>query len=393
MITNITQRLKKVRILPASANGHSDKSNGTPQGRLVSLDVMRGLIMIFLAGESCLVYVALRDLQPNQTVANVFDILFHHHPWNGLRLWDLIQPAFMLMAGSALYISYHNKQAKGVSWGENFKHVAVRCFKLFFLGVLIHCLEGQKLVWELWNVLTQLAVTTIIAYLIIRKSSAFQIAFSLGLLVLTEVLYRHTHIPGYDQPFVIGKNFGSYFDMLVMGKTNQWGWVAINVLPTAAHTIWGVVAGKLLVSQTSVSNKIKTLAVAGCCGLILGFGLDWTSITPIIKRISTTSFVLASGGWVLLFMAFLYWLVDVKKINRYAWLFVMVGMNSVFIYLFFETVGYHWFDGFVAIFVKGFTGMVGTPEKIQALLSALVTLAAEVYLCYWLYKKKIFFKL
>jgi len=349
--------------------------------------------MIFLAGESCLVYVALHDLFPNEPLASTLQFLFHHHPWNGLHLWDLIQPGFMLMAGSALYISYHNKLVKGVSWEKNFKHVAIRCFKLFFLGVLIHCVGAQKLVWELWNVLTQLAVTTIIAYLIIKKSTKFQLIFSFGLLLLTEVLYRYTHIPGYDQPFVIGKNFGSYFDMLVMGKINPSGWVAINILPTAAHTIWGAVAGKLLISDKSASYKIKALVIAGISGLVLGFGLDWASVTPIIKRIATSSFVLASGGWVILFLALLYWITDVKKINRFAKLFVMVGMNSIFIYMFFETVGYNWFNSFVAIFVKGFSGMVGTPSHFQALLSALVTLAAEIYLCVWLYRKKIFIKL
>jgi predicted acyltransferase len=392
MISNITQSIRKVKL--HAAKGLVNNLNSAPvQDRLLSLDVMRGIIMIFLAGESCLVYVALKDFQFGSSYTQVVNFLFQHHPWNGLRLWDLIQPAFMLMAGSALYISYYKKLEKGITWGENFRHVAIRCVKLFFLGVLIHCLEKKGLVWELWNVLTQLAVTTIIAYIIIRKSSTFQIAFSFGLLLLTEVLYRYTHIPGYDQPFVMGSNFGSYMDMLIMGKINPNGWVAINVLPTAAHTIWGVVAGKLLISKTFSADKIKKLLLAACCGLILGFALDWTSVTPIIKRIATTSFTLASGGWVLLFMAFLYWLIDVKKINRYTWLFVLVGMNSIFIYMFFETVGYHWFDSFVAIFVKGFTGLVGTPEKIQNLLSALVTLAAECYLCYWLYMKKIFFKL
>jgi predicted acyltransferase len=364
------------------------------KNRLLSLDVMRGIVMIFLAGESCLVYVALGDLFPNQPVAGVLKMLFHHHPWNGLHVWDLIQPGFMLMAGSALFISYHNKLAKGISWQKNFKHVAIRCAKLFLLGLVIQSVDKGKLAWELWNVLTQLAVTTIIAYLIIRKSSTFQMVFSLGLLILTEMLYRYTHIPGYDQPFVIGKNFGSYLDMLLMGKINPNGWVAINVIPTAAHTIWGVLAGKLLINETSGSSyKIKTLLLAGICGLIIGYGLDIASITPVIKRISTSSFVLASGGWVILFLALLYWITDVKKINRYAWLFTIVGMNSIFIYMFFETVGYNWFDSFVAIFVKGFTGFLGTPEKMQALLSALVTLFAECYLCYWLYKKKIFFKL
>jgi len=393
MITAIKKRITKARIRYAVANAQASKSNSGVGNRLLSLDVMRGMIMIFLAGESCLVYVALKDMSVDASYREVVDFLFQHHQWNGLHLWDLIQPAFMLMAGSALYISYHNKSQKGVSWEENFKHVAIRCLKLFILGTAIHCVDKGHLVWELWNVLTQLSFTTLIAYLIIRKSSSFQIAFSVGLLILTEVLYRFTNVPGYDQPFVIGHNFGSYVDMLVMGKINPNGWVFINILPTAAHTIWGVVAGRLLITQIPASEKIKKLLIAGVCALAMGFALDWAGITPIIKRIATSSFTLASGGWVLLFMAFLYLLIDVKKINRYAWLFTVVGMNSIFIYMFFETVGYHWFDGFVAIFVKGFTGLAGAPEKIQALLSALVTLFLECYLCYWFYKKKIFFKL
>ena len=393
MITAIKKRITKARIRYAVANAQASKSNSGVGNRLLSLDVMRGMIMIFLAGESCLVYVALKDMSVDASYREVVDFLFQHHQWNGLHLWDLIQPAFMLMAGSALYISYHNKSQKGVSWEENFKHVAIRCLKLFILGTAIHCVDKGHLVWELWNVLTQLSFTTLIAYLIIRKSSSFQIAFSVGLLILTEVLYRFTNVPGYDQPFVIGHNFGSYVDMFVMGKINPNGWVFINILPTAAHTIWGVVAGRLLITQIPASEKIKKLLIAGVCALAMGFALDWTGITPIIKRIATSSFTLASGGWVLLFMAFLYWFIDVKKINRYAWLFTVVGLNSIFIYMFFETVGYHWFDGFVAIFVKGFTGLAGAPEKIQALLSALVTLFLECYLCYWLYKKKIFFKL
>src|SRR5258705_7908240 len=290
MNMNITQRFKKTRMNTGNTGRHMNITQS--KNRLLSLDVMRGLVMVLLAGESCLLYLSLHDLQPNGTSAHLVDQLFHHHPWNGLHLWDLIQPGFILMSGSDMYISYHNKLAKGIIWGKNFKHVAIRCAKLFLLGVMIHCVDKGKLVWELWNVLTQLSVTTLIAYLIIRRSNTFQIIFSLVLLIITEVLYRYVWIQGYDQPFLIGKNFGSYVDMLLMGKTNPYGWVAINVIPTAAHTIWGVLTGKLLISQTSASHKIKVLLLAGICGLIIGYGLDIASITPIIKRISTSSFVL-----------------------------------------------------------------------------------------------------
>lgn len=362
-------------------------------GRLVSLDVLRGMIMILLCGESCMVYVALQNLNPAQPIGGLVNQFFHH-PWHGLRFWDLVQPAFMFMAGSALYISYSRKLAKGESWASNWGHILGRSLKLFICGVALHCVYAGKPVWELWNVLTQLAFTTVIAYLIIGKSYGFQIGFSVLLLLLTEVLYRFILMPGFDQPFVQFHNFGAYMDTILMGTINSDGWVAINIIPTAAHTIWGVLAGKLLVSDSTAANKIKTLVIAGVLALLIGFGLDGLSITPIIKRISTSSFVFASGGWVMLMLAVIYWLVDVKQNVKYAWIFTVMGMNAIFIYLFFETVGMQWLNGAVGIFTGSLLHLVlAIPPKIAELISALATWVAEWALCYWLYKQKIFFKL
>lgn len=360
--------------------------------RLVSLDVMRGIIMILLAAESTRLYDAAAEFKLGGIGGKLVEQFFHHE-WNGLRFWDLVQPAFMLMAGSAMFISYYYKTQRGKSWRQNLPHIAWRCFKLFLFGVGLHCVYNGELVWELWNVLTQLAFTTMIAYLIIRWSYTSQLIFSFGLLLLAEVLYRYTNIPGYDQPFTPDKNFGSYMDMLLMGKLSGGHWVTINIITTAAHTIWGVLAGKLLISKNTNSYKIKALTIAGVVGLVLGYGLDFAGVTPIVKRIATSSFTLASGGWVLLIMAFLYWFTDIKKQNKNAWLFTVVGMNPIFIYIFFETVGLQWLNKTVRIFVGGFSGMLGVGELWQSLLSSIVTLFILWYICYWLYRKKIFFKL
>lgn len=360
--------------------------------RLLSLDVMRGLIMILLAGESCALYESMEHLELPGTLSLLVQQFFHH-PWHGLRFWDLVQPAFMTMAGAALYIAFYYKTLKGISWQQNVKHIAIRCFKLFICGTALHCIYAGRLVWELWNVLTQLSVTTIIAYLVIRKPVVFQIVFAVALLILTEVLYRFVLMPGFDQPFVTGHNFGNWMDMVLMGKINSDGWVAINIIPTAVHTIAGVLAGKLLISKSSSAQKIKTLIIAAGICLLVGFGLDLMNITPIKKRISTSSFVLTSLGWVLLILALVYWMTDVRQWKKYAWVFVVVGMNSIFIYMFFETLGHQWLNGVVAIFVKGFIGFAGVSENILSVLAALTTLFLEWYLCYWLYKRKIFFKL
>lgn len=363
------------------------------KGRLVSLDVMRGMIMILLCAESCRVYEAIMHIDPAQPMGGLITQFFHH-PWHGLRFWDLVQPAFMFMAGAAMYISYSRKLEKGQSWGDNLPHILIRSLKLFICGVALHCIYADKPVWELWNVLTQLSFTMIIAYLIINRSYTWQLLFSICLLLLTEVLYRGVLMPGFDQPFGEGKNFGAYADTLLMGKINSDGWVAINCIPTAAHTIWGVLAGKLLISNNAVGYKIKTLVVMGIIALIFGFGLDLSGITPIIKRISTSSFVLVSGGWVLLILAAVYWLVDVRNNVKYAWIFTVVGMNAIFIYLFFETVGVQWLNGKVAIFSGDLLHLfLNVPLNIATVVSALAVLVVEWFLCYWLYQRNIFFKL
>ncbi|MBK0383653.1 DUF5009 domain-containing protein [Pedobacter sp. SD-b] len=361
-------------------------------GRLLSLDVMRGLIMILLAGESCLVYESLNHVAQN-TIFSYLTIQFFHHPWHGLHFWDLVQPAFMMMAGSAMYLSYHSKLKKGISWSENLKHILIRSLKLFLLGTGLHCVYADHLVFELWNVLTQLAFTTVIAYLIINKSFTFQIAFSIVLLLITEFLYRYIQVPDFSQPFTEFHNFGAYADTLLMGKINTDGWVAINIIPTAAHTIWGVLAAKVLMSKNASQKPISILLMAGVILLVLGFSLDISNITPIIKRISTSSFTLASGGWVILILAALYWFCDIKKYNRYAWVFVSIGMNAIFIYLFFETLGAQWFNDAVRIFTQGFLGFFNTPKSMMDIVNAFVVLFLEWYMCFWLYQRKAFIKI
>lgn len=361
--------------------------------RFISLDVMRGVIMILLCAESCRVYETFKHMELSRPLAGLIDQFFHH-PWHGLHFWDLVQPAFMFMAGAAMYISYSRKRQMGITWIANFKHILIRSLRLLAFGVGLHCIYAGKPVWELWNVLSQLAFTTLVAYLIINKSFTFQILFSIGLLILTEVLYRMVLMPGFSQPFVDGHNFGNYVDTLLMGKINSDGWVAINCIPTAAHTIWGVLAGKLLLSDNTTKYKLNALILACMVALILGHGLDWTNITPIIKRISTSSFALASGGWVLLILTAVYWFIDIKQNKRYAWIATVMGMNAIFIYVFFETVGMQWLNGVVDIFSGQMLQLLlGISAGGAAIISALATLFIEWSLCYWLYKRGVFFKL
>jgi predicted acyltransferase len=358
--------------------------------RLLSLDFMRGFIMVLLALESTGLYEHLFDATKG-TLLNNFFLQFFHHPWNGLRFWDLIQPGFMYMAGVAMAYSLMRQWNKGVSWNQSFKKILKRCFWLFFWGVLDYAVRGNHLSFELWDVLTQLSFTTLVAFLIFKWSTKAQIGVCIGLLLLTEILYRFTNVPGFDQPFTDQHNFGNYIDVILMNKINPGGWVAINCIPTAVHTIAGALTGKLLLSNTK--NKLRPMLIWAVVCLVVGFGSDYAHITPIIKRIATSSFTVASLGWCLLGLSFCYWWIDILNHKKNLKFWTIVGMNSLFIYLFFEIVGARWFNEYISTIATSLMGFIHTPEILSNLIASLCIFVLEWSLCYFLYKRKIFFKL
>ena len=94
---------------------------------------------------------------------------FHHHPWNGLRFWDLIQPYFMFIVGVAIPFSVANRKRRGQTQPQLIKHAVQRSFLLLFFGWALYCIGPGKIEWRFQNVLAQLAVTYIIAFLLMNK--------------------------------------------------------------------------------------------------------------------------------------------------------------------------------------------------------------------------------
>jgi predicted acyltransferase len=360
--------------------------------RLASLDFYRGLIMILLMLESSGLYEHLNEL----TMGSAFNPLvveFFHHPWHGLHFWDLIQPGFMFIAGVAMAFSLYKQNSHGVPWNKQASKAVKRSGWLFFWGVLDYAVRGDHLSFELWDVLTQMSFTLLLAFLIFRWKAGYQLLLSAGLLIITEIIYRYSNVPGFDQPFTDQHNFGNYVDLLLINKINDGGWVAINCIPTAAHTIWGAVAGKWLLTLPDNKSKLTKIFVLGIITLFLGYAMDLAGITPIIKRIATSSFTLASGGLCLLGLGFLYWWIDILRHKRYLNFFLIVGMNSIFIYVFFEIVVSRWLGEYLNVIVNGILSPIHFSKMSILIIASLVIFAVEWGLCYWLYKKKIFFKI
>ncbi len=357
--------------------------------RLLSLDFYRGLTMFLLIAEFSELFEHMVTPEYEGSIIYAVGQQFHHVEWIGLHFWDLIQPFFMFIVGVAMPLSFAKRMEKGDTQAQIRNHVFRRSLLLLVLGWGLYCIDPGKIVFRFQNVLAQLAVTYLLAYLVMNKSFKFQVGFSVVLLLVSELLYRFFTVDGFTEAFVAGKNFGAWFNILIAGSEDGGHWAMFNAIPTAAHTIWGVLAGQLLMSDKTAKKKIQLLVVAGVIGLVIGYGMS--PFTPIIKRIATSSFVFASGGWALLALALCYWLIDVKGYQRGVLFFAIVGMNPLFIYLFAHVGGAHLLSRIALPFSNAVFGWLG--ELAAAIMLSLVVLVMLWYLCYWLYKRKIFIRI
>ncbi len=364
-----------------------------PGPRLLSLDFLRGFIMVALAlGETG--FFAKLSRAFDHPALNLLATEFSHPKWEGSHFWDFLQPAFMFVAGVALALS-HDKQQRLLhySWLQSLFKTLRRSALLCFWGVMIYAVRGDRLNLQFSNVLVMLSFSTLLSFLVIAWSPRAQFSVSALCLLVPELLFRLTHFPGFDQPFVQHHNFSDYVDLLVLHKPVGNYSPITNCVPNAVHTLWGLMAGQLLLRDGDAKFKLRWLTGTGFAALALGVGLHLAGITPVLKWISTSSYVLVTGGTVLLALAGAYFWIDVRGHRQHLGFFTVVGMNSVFIYLFYNFVGSHWLYGYVTTLCGGLLQLAGVPLAIGAAASCLVVFGLEWLLCWFLHRHKIFFRL
>lgn len=92
-----------------------------------------------------------------------------------------------------------------------------------------------------------------------------------------------------------------------------------------------MLAGQLLRSGRGNAAKVLTLILLGVGCLAAGW--FWSYSFPIIKVRWTSTYVLWAGGWSFLLLALFYLMIDVWQIRRWAFPLVVIGANSIFVYL------------------------------------------------------------
>jgi heparan-alpha-glucosaminide N-acetyltransferase len=351
------------------------------QQRYLALDAYRGFIMLVLVSSG----FGLADLAKRRPAFTSLANQFDHMPWEWITFWDLIQPAFMFMVGVAMPFALAGRRAQGATERQLFWHVAARSFRLILMSQILMSISSSKMHFQLINVLAQVGITYFLCYLITQLSFRWQAL--IAVLILAGHWALFVAFSGTQDPFLSKTtNLGAVVDTFVFGHPNPDDWATINFITSTVTTLFGVWTGQLLLSKRSHGEKMRNIAIAAVACLSLGLIIHpWN---PIIKRICTTSFTLYSGGWVLLMLLAFYWAVEVKGYRDWTFPLVVIGANSIFIYSVHQVLQ-GWLDRAIGTFTLRFSWL----GDFAAVAQSCAVLVAMSYLCYWLYRRKIFFKL
>ncbi|MBI1358443.1 MAG: hypothetical protein GC160_29250 [Acidobacteria bacterium] len=363
-------KFRQVPVEPAAG----DRS--TQPERLVSLDAFRGFIMTALAAHG----FGLRTLADDPNLGWL-GRQFEHVPWEGMVFWDLIQPAFMFMVGLAMPYAFRARERR-YGPGAVLPHVAWRALMLILISQIIMSISGGELEFQLINVLAQIGFTYFLCYLILQLPFRGQVAAAALILAGHTALFHL--FPGSDGAWSQADNVGARIDRF-FGLQYSGYYVTINFISSTVTTLAGAWCGALMLEKASHARRMKTLAVAAAASSAGGYLLSL--LNPMVKRLWTASFTLASLGCVIFLLLGFYWLVEVRGMRKLTFPLVVVGMNSIFIYCL-NILLWGWFDRAVGVFTGGFEAFGAAAPILQAT----AVFAALWWVCYWLYQRKIFLK-
>ncbi len=315
---------------------------------------------------------------------------------------------------------------------RNFK-IAAALFVVGLLGIAGMNLAGYNVVpynsgtLRIFGVLQRISVCYLITAIIFLNTNwKQQVGISAVLLLGYWLIMTTIPVPGCEVTSLADKacNLAAWLDRTILTENQIWrgGKVydpegILSTIPAIVTTISGVLTGMWLTGTQAASlrvsgddaaaaDQLESRRLAACVPMfffgttLLALGLIWNSYFPMNKALWTSSYVLATTGLALLILACCYWLIDIKGYKRWAWPFVVFGVNAMPLFVF---SGF-WARMHAAYRVTGPEGTLISAQKwvmihifnpifnpIDASLAfAISFILLWLFLMWLLYRKKIF---
>lgn len=237
------------------------------EGRLMSLDALRGFDMFWIIGGYGIVRGLAKGLQ-NDWLNRYVMPQIEHTPWAGFTAWDLIMPLFLFMVGTAMPFSFAKRMAHSEGKSRIYLHILYRVVILWVLGMIA---QGRLLEYDLSklrlysNTLQTIAAGYLISSIVILNLQLrWQFVVTAALLLIYWGLLALVPVPGQGTDhFGQQDNLAIYLDRLILGPfqdgTNPpYTWI-LSSMSFGAMVMMGTFAGRLLRSNLGKLRKVLIL--------------------------------------------------------------------------------------------------------------------------------------
>lgn len=362
--------------------------------RLYSLDALRGFDMFWIMGGEA-IFVGLAALT-GWPFLKWWATQLEHVQWHGFHFYDMIFPLFLFIAGISFPFSYAKRVSLNEPVKKIYRHVISRGLILVLIGIVynngVRFDLGQL---RYGSVLGRIGLAWMFAAIIFMNTKlTWRIVWCSGLLLFYwfMLMLFPAHDLGSTDIYSQTGNLASHIDRLLMpgrlylGNHDPEG--LFSTIPAISTALLGMFTGEFVMSKfldNKPLRKVLYLVIAAIVLMVLG--QVWNIFFPINKNLWTSSFVCFAGGLSLLLFSVFYLIIDVWNYRKWAFFFVVIGLNPITIYLVGRIVNFRDATNFF------FGGLVKVlPENWCELINGIgITAVAWVFL-YFLYKKKIFLK-
>ena len=361
--------------------------------RILSVDVLRGFDMFWLIGGTGLALAIVK--LSGGWIQDLLLPQLDHAEWIGFNFYDLIHPLFEFVMGMSVVFSLQ-KILKSEGKAAAYRRLLRRFILLFLLGIIYY--GGLSNSWpdiRLLGVLQRLALTYLLTgILYIHFDLRVMAGISAFVLLGYWILLSFVPVPDTGLISLTPKsNWHQYIDSLLLpGKKVGGGgtWDVNGLLgtfPATVSCVLGVFAARILQDKKLADKKRLIYMVGGGIVMVLT-GFIWGIQMPVIKKIWSPTYVLVAGGYSLLLMGILYYLIDMKGYIKWTLPLVWIGVNPITIYMARNLID---FNGLAKRLTGGdLARLVG--EQWAYFFAMVVSLAFSLILLRFLYIKKIFIK-
>lgn len=270
--------------------------------------------------------------------SNIYPPLLHA-PWHGCTPTDLVFPFFLFSVGVSIHFAYQFKRTNGLTQALWFK-ILKRSLLIFAIGLFLSLFPSFNFeTMRIPGVLQRISIVFLCcALLYFYLSWRYQALVFAGILITYYLLMSWVPVPGIGSANLeMNTNLAAWLDNKLLGghlwaQTKTWDPEGIlSTFPAIATGISGMLIGRLLTSNATISAKLFWLI--GCGATLAILGLCWGIVFPFNKALWTSSYVLYTSGLATLLLTLFYWIIDCKGVYAWSKPLIWYGVNALTVFV------------------------------------------------------------